>query len=530
MSFADVAAAARRAASAWKARGVGRGDLVVLVGTHPPDLYACWLGAVWLGAVPTILAEPSVRIDAERYRRRLAALLERNDARHLALDPQYSGEAPWPAGVGRSSYEEIAAGSPGTVVGEPPEVDPGDLLLLQHSSGTTGLQKGVMLSHGAVAAHAEDYAAALGLTDDDVVVSWLPLYHDMGFIACFLLPLARGVPVVWLSPFEWVANPALLLEAASAERATLAWLPNFAYPFLAQRVRELADDVDLSSLRAVINCSEPVTGEAFDPFAKRFTRHGLRPEALHTCYAMAENVFAVTTSSPDAPPHRLAVDRETWFHQHQAVETPEGSTDAVHLLSSGLPLPRCRVRIARPDGTEAERGEVGRVLIRSPFLFDGYFRRPDLDEGLFDGDGFYDTGDLGFVDRTGHLYVTGRAKDLIIVGGRNVYPQDVEAVVAEVEGVVPGRVVCFGVAVEALGTEGLVVLAESETPEEEWRRLARRIRGAVPAQLDLDLVDVRIAPRGSLSKSTSGKLARAGNRDAYLAGRFGAPTAGIALE
>jgi acyl-CoA synthetase (AMP-forming)/AMP-acid ligase II len=393
-------------------------------------------------------------------------------------------------------------------------------LLLQHSSGTTGLQKGVMLSHGAVMRHAEAYLPALGAAPGDVVASWLPLYHDMGLIACFVSPLIAGIPVVWLSPFEWVASPALLVRAISDHRATLTWLPNFAYSFIAQRSRETEGSLDLSCLRAVINCSEPVSAEAMDTFAGRFAPAGLRKEALHTCYAMAENVFAVSASTAGQEPRRARICERTWRDHHRAAPPATDAPSLVH-VSNGPAVPGCQVEIRDDAGRAQPSGHAGRVLIRSPFLLSGYFRRDDLNRELLGADGFYDTGDVGWMDPDGHVYVTGRAKDLVIVGGRNVYPQDVEQIAAEVEGVHPGRAVCFGVGVKGLGTEGLVVLAESELAESAWPELAARIRAAVPARLDLDLCDVRVLSLGNLRKSTSGKLARAGNREWYLAERFG---------
>jgi fatty-acyl-CoA synthase len=523
-TWADVTSGAARSAAFLATRGVRRGDVVVLIGTHHPDFPANWLGCVWLGAVPTVLAEPSVRVDREVYWSRLRALLERVDARALVTDPSVTVDASWPAERPRFTYEETASHEGAAV--DPVRPQPSDLLLLQHSSGTTGLQKGVMLSHGAVMRHAAAYEKALGIRGDEVVASWLPLYHDMGLIACFITPLCAGLPVVWLSPFEWVVSPASLLHAVTRWRATHVWLPNFAFSFLAQRVREPRGTFDLSSLRATVNCSEPVTAEAMDAFADRFAADGFDRSALHACYAMAENIYAVTSSTDQVPARRRLVDRAAWHATHAARAAADGASaeDTIVHVSNGVPVEGCSVRIGPIEGGPGSRpaNEAGRVWIRSPFLFDGYYRRPDLQPDLFAPDGFYDTGDVGYVDEAGHLYVTGRLKEMVIVGGRNVYPHDVEGVVGDVPGVHPGRVVAFGVPHRGLGTEGLVVLLESDEPEAEWPQVVRRVRQVVPARLDLDLLDVRVVARGSLRKSTSGKLARGGNREWYLGGRFGA--------
>jgi acyl-CoA synthetase (AMP-forming)/AMP-acid ligase II len=518
-TFAEIAEGAARAASFYREHGLRPGDVVVLVGTHHIDFYPAWLGCVWLGAIPTVLAEPSVRVARDVYWSRLGQLLARIGAWGLAADPKLKIENSLLGVPHTIRYDEIAGGAGP----RPPRADcrPESTMLLQHSSGTTGLHKGVMLSHAAVWRHAQSYNRDLKMGRRDLIASWLPLYHDMGFIACFVTPLLLGVEVVWLSPFEWVANPALLLEAIHVHRATLAWLPNFAFPFLAQRTRHAPGTYDLSCLRALVNCSEPVSHEAMQAFAERFASDGFSPAALQACYAMAENVFAVTTSSDAWPPRRRYLDRATWHNQHRSVPVGENAPASIVHVSNGKCVADCQLRIVGDDGGELPPGSTGQILIRSPFLFDGYFRRDDLNAELFDAEGYFATGDLGYVDEDGHVYVTGRMKDLVIIGGKNVYPQDVEQVVNEVEGVHRGRVVAFGVPMRQLGTEGLVILVESDEPQDVWESVAERIRTAIPSQLDVDVADARVVPRGQLRKSTSGKLARGGNREWYLDGTFG---------
>ena len=513
-TFGEVAVAAQRAAAFYQAQGVQKGDIVILIGTHHVDLYGAWLGAVWLGAIPTLLAEPSVRIDKHIYWARMQKLVERIGAKLLAVDPAYEVNLALPT----FSYEAIAQCTKAV----PPraEVTKDDLLLLQHSSGTTGLQKGVMLSHGAVMRHAAAYSKSLALHSDDVVASWLPLYHDMGLIACFVGPLIAGIPVVWLSPFEWVQKPGLLLEAVTTHRATLTWLPNFAFAFLSGRAKDPHRQLNLSSLRAVVNCSEPVSEAAMTAFADRYAAEGLRRDALHTCYAMAENVFAVSASTPEHPARTVSLDAQAWREQHRAVPATQGAR--LLQTSNGPCLPECEVRIAAADGATLPSGHAGRVLVRSSFLLSGYFHRPDLNDGLLNAEGFYDTGDLGWVDADGHVFITGRAKDLVIIGGRNIYPQDVEELANSIEGVKPGRTVCFGVPLRNMGTEGLVLLVESEAPAETWPTIVAALRSQVPTRLDLDLVDARVLAPATLRKSTSGKLARQDNRETYLRGQLGA--------
>src|SRR6185436_5952012 len=208
--------------------------------------------------------------------------------------------------------------------------------LLQHSSGTTGLQKGVALSHRAVLNQLDRYAESIRLSAGDTIVSWLPLYHDMGLIAGFVMPIVSQTPLVLMSPFDWVRAPYRLLQAVSQFHGTLAWLPNFAYNFCAQKSRDRdLQGVDLSSWRAVINCSEPMRWESHQAFLKRFAPYGLRAEALATCYAMAENVFAVTQGGFDEPVAVDLVDRRALITEKVARPADEAEPESIRLLSAG---------------------------------------------------------------------------------------------------------------------------------------------------------------------------------------------------
>jgi acyl-CoA synthetase (AMP-forming)/AMP-acid ligase II len=395
------------------------------------------------------------------------------------------------------------------------EGDADEVALLQHSSGTTGLQKGVALSHRAVLRHNRAYASRIELTRDDVIVSWLPLYHDMGFVACFLLPLLARVPFVELSPFDWVLRPVSLFEQIQRHRATLCWMPNFAFQFMADSVRtsQIPEGLSLASVRAWVNCSEPVQHTAHRAFLERFAQYGACESQLTASYAMAENVFAVTQSN--AGEYKvLRVNRRLFTDEHR-IESDEDDT-ALAFISNGTPVEGTEVSVIDEHERVMPEGCVGELCVRGDYLFSGYFRREDLTREALTAEGFYRTGDLGFV-RGGEVYVTGRKKDLIIVQGRNFYPADVERVVASVEGVTAGRVVVFGLANEKTGTEGLIVLAESEEFEgDEARRLALKVRNAVAQELDCTPQDVRVVPPRWLVKSTAGKLARADNRSKYL--------------
>jgi acyl-CoA synthetase (AMP-forming)/AMP-acid ligase II len=360
------------------------------------------------------------------------------------------------------------------------------------------------------------YGAALGLSPDDSIVSWLPLYHDMGLIACLLLPFVFRLPVTLFAPMEWVMDPRPFLESIGRDRATLCWLPNFAFSFMARKsALPTAAPLDLSSLRAVINCSEPVRAESLDAFAAAFAPHRLRPSALHTCYAMAEATFAVTQSTDVDPPRRLTASIEA-LGQNRLVPDHES---ARALISCGAPIAGMEVRITDAGGQDLSPGHIGEIWLRSPFLMEDYLHTSgdDTEPRRAFTEGWYRTGDLGAF-HGGHLYVTGRRKDIIIIGGVNLYPEDLETAVSAVAGVHAGRVVALGLEDAQLGTERLVVVAELDSSsdlaraaeiEAEARKVIVAVGGVAPYK-------VFIVPPQWVVKSTAGKVARADTRARLL--------------
>ena len=399
-----------------------------------------------------------------------------------------------------------------------PEVAPApdDLVLLQHSSGSTGLKKGVALSNRAVLNQIRSYAPTLRLERDDGVASWLPLYHDMGLIACTILPAVTGVPVTAISPLQWVTRPSVLLKAISDYRCTLTWMPNFAYEFLAQRVRaSQVGGVRLDSMRAWINCAEPTIAQSHRRFLERFEPMGVKPESLWTCYAMAETVFAVSQSSDGAPARVERLEREAFQTRGAAIPVGPGEAPSVEVMSGGALLAGTQVRIVDERRQDLEERRVGEIAIHCDSLFTGYFRDPETTARSL-ADGWYYSGDLGYV-ADGHVFITGRKKDLLIIAGKNYYPQDIERVVCSVPGVYPGRVVALGLDDPAIGTQRLVVLAEVENESQvDDPALAASVRTQLAGELDCVIDDLRLLPHMWLLKTSSGKIARAPNLQRFL--------------
>jgi len=508
-------------AEALAQAGVATGEPVVIILQHGRTLIEAFFGAILHGAVPSIMPFLSEKMSPDRYRESLSSLMEITRPAAIITYPEFVPQAH--RAVHSANLDcTILLPSGMTPISELMfECLPGakrsaeDLVLLQHSSGTTGLQKGVALSHRAVLNQVYSYADAIHMTQEDIVVNWLPLYHDMGLIAGFLMPILLRATLVLMSPFDWVRAPHRLLQAVSRYRGTLSWLPNFAYNFCAQKVDDRnMEGVDLSSWRAVINCSEPMRWSSHELFLERFESYGLRRDALATCYAMAENVFAVTQGGIGCSVVVDEVDRQAM--QEQVARPAQQGSDRMMNLSAGRPISITEARILDEDRRDLPERHIGEIAIKGTCMLSGYYKRDDLTEQVFH-DGWYLTGDLGYL-ANGELFVTGRLKDLIIVGGKNIYPKDLEELAGEVFGVHPGRVVAFGVFNETLGTEEIVIVAEVDTDDpQERRRIAEEIRQEIAHGSDVTLRYSWIVDRQWLIKTSSGKLARRANREKFLA-------------
>ena len=526
-SFSALLVTAEAMAGGLAERNVRRGDVCAIILRHNRNLYPLYLAVCSIGAIPTILAYPNPRLHADKFRQGIEGMSQRSGLHWIFTEREL-----------QAKVEPIVLSDKSTIKGlyyplewDQPNVSeahkrlivdtrrsmiPGDPFLLQHSSGTTGLQKPVLLSNRAVLEHVRRYSAAIGLTRDDKIVSWLPLYHDMGLIAAFHLPLALGVPTIQIDPFEWVLVPSLLLEAISKERASLTWLPNFAYNMMADKIldEELVD-IDLSSWRMVINCSEPVRYESHQKFLRRFQPYGLHSSALSSCYAMAETTFAVTQVPPEVEPATLSLDRTELSH---SMFKPASNGEPARIcVSSGKPIDGCEVRIVDESRRDVGEGNIGEIAISSVSLFDGYRNYPEKTTEVLQ-DGWYYSGDYGF-QIEGDLFVIGRKNDIIIVAGNNVFPEDVEDAVSNVAGIIPGRVVAFAEENVSLGSEQVAVVAETNAQDESSKKALRLEVIKAGMAIDVTIASVYLVPPRWLIKSSAGKPSRKANRERILVER-----------
>ncbi|NPV56911.1 MAG: AMP-binding protein [Anaerolineae bacterium] len=522
VSYRDLVSSALPYARALEQAGIQPGEVVILILQHSRALVDAYWGAILHGAIPAIMPFLTEKLLPERYRADLASLVGITQPEGILTYGEFADEVY--AAIGEKSsvrrvllIEDIqpAADAPGLEALGGLRRQPSDTVLLQHSSGTTGLQKGVALSHQAVFNQLVAMQAALRLSEEDVIVSWLPLYHDMGLIAGYLMPILAGVPLVLMSPFDWVRAPYKLMHVITRYKGTLAWLPNFAYNFCAQKTRDRhLEGVDLSSWRAVINCSEPVRHASHMAFLERFAPYGFRREALAASYAMAENTFAVTQGGIDAPLTLDEIDRED-FQTLRLANAPHGGRPTLTMVSNGAPVPGTEAKVVDAQGATLPERHVGEIALRSNCMLTEYYKRPDATREAF-RDGWYLTGDYGYIVN-GELYVSGRKKDLIIVGGKNVYPQDLETLAMEVPGVHAGRVSAFGVFNEEAGTEDVVIVAEVDEDDEDARQhIADQVRQHVTRNSAIALRHVHLVERHWMVKTSSGKTARLANKDKYL--------------
>jgi acyl-CoA synthetase (AMP-forming)/AMP-acid ligase II len=337
----------------------------------------------------------------------------------------------------------------------------------------------------------------------------------MGLIAGFLMPILTGNTLVLMSPFDWVRAPYRLFQAVSRYRGTLSWLPNFAYNFCAQKIRERdMQGVDLSSWRLITNCSEPVKWDSHQMFFEKFKAYGLKETALNCSYAMAENVFGVTQTPIDTLPVTDDIDRESYITQRIA-QAPVDGRPVMRMMSSGRTLQNTLLRVLDEQGNTLPDRVIGEIAIQSDCMLTGYFNRPDVTEKAF-REGWYLTGDYGYT-LNGEVFVAGRKKDMIIVGGKNVYPQDLETLAYEVPGIHAGRAVAFGIDDERSGTEEVVIVAEVDDPDAtERQKIADALRMHITKNSAIALRHVHIVDPTWILKTSSGKTARSANRDKFM--------------
>jgi 1-acyl-sn-glycerol-3-phosphate acyltransferase len=529
ITYAELRSAALRVTAGLQRLELPRDSTVAIMLPTGSDYFAAFFGTAYGGHIPVPIYPPFRTAQLEEHLRRQARILQNAGAALLIVPKEALGLAP----LLKSQVDSLGAVLPLEELakdgreGTPQRRNPDDIALLQYTSGSTGDPKGVVLSHAQLLANIRAIGQAVQVRADDVFVSWLPLYHDLGLIGAWLGSLYYAVPAVLMSPLRFLARPESWLRAIHRYRGTLSAGPNFAYDLCARSVSDSdIEGLDLSSWRYAVNGSEPVSAETLRRFSEQFARCGFRREAMAPSYGLAECAVGLTMPPPGRPPLLDRISRRRLATDGIAeAATPEDPA-TIEIVACGVPLPGHEIRIVDGQGRELGEREEGRLQFRGPSATSGYYNNPDKTKALFDH-GWLETGDLAYI-AAGDLYLTGRSKDIIIRGGRKLHPQELESAVGELPDAVKGGAAVFGVADRRGSTERVVVLAETTATEAAGQEdLRRRIRDIGSLLLGAPPDEVVLAPPNTVPKTAGGKIRRAECRELYQQGRLGAPRAAV---
>ncbi|MGD1237510.1 fatty acyl-AMP ligase [Mycobacterium seoulense] len=506
-TWGEVHERARRIAGGLAAAGVDRGDAVPVLAGAPAEIAPAGQGIWMRGASLTMLHQPTPRTDLGRWAEETAAVITMIGAKTVVISDPFMAAGPLLAELGTRvlTIEQLLGSRPI----DPVRTDEDDVALLQLTSGSTGSPKAVQVSHRNVVSNAEAmFIGAEVDIDTDVIVSWLPLFHDMGMTGFLTVPMYFGAELVKVTPMDFRRDTLLWAKLIDKYRGTMTAAPNFAYKLFAKRLRTLAEpgQFDLSSLRWALSGAEQVEPADVEDFCEAGKPFGLRPEAILPAYGMAETTVAVSFSECGAGLMIDEVDADLLALLHRAVPAAKGQTR--RLTTLGRPLRGLEARIIDDDGNILSARGVGVIQVRGEPVTAGYVTMGGF-VGALDDQGWYDTGDLGYLTETGHLVVCGRVKDVIIMAGRNVYPTDIERAAGRVPGVRPGCAVAVRLdAGRSRETFAVAVESNSWQDPAEVRRIEHQVAHEVVAEVDVRPRNVVVLEPGMIPKTPSGKLRR----------------------
>ncbi|MCV7373443.1 fatty acyl-AMP ligase [Mycolicibacterium arabiense] len=499
---------ARRIAGGLAAAGVGRGSALAVLAGAPVEIAPTAQGIWMRGASLTMLHQPTPRTDLVRWAEETMAVIDMIDAAAVIVSDLFMPAAPLLAGQG------ITVLTIADLLGHDP-VDPlptgdDDIALMQLTSGSTGSPKAVQITHANVVANAEAMIVGCDFDiDTDVIVSWLPCFHDMGMTGYLTVPMYYGAELVKVTPMDFLRDTLLWAKLIHRYRGTMTAAPNFAYNLFAKRLRRQAipGEYDLSSLRWALSGAEQVDPLDVEDLCDAGAPFGLRPEAIIPAYGMAETTVAVSFSECGGGMVVEEVDADLLAVLHRAVPATKGHTR--RLVSLGKPLKGIEVRIVDEEDAVVSARGVGVIEVRGAPVTKGYTTVAGF-IGAQNEQGWYDTGDLGYLTEDGEIVVCGRLKDVIIMAGKNIYPTDIERAAVRVDGVRPGCAVAVRLnAGHKRETFAVAVESAAFDDHDEVRRIEREVAHQVFAEVDVRPRNVVVLEPGTIPKTPSGKLRRA---------------------
>jgi acyl carrier protein len=502
--------------------GLQQGEMVAIMLPTCKEYLYCFYGVQLAGGVPVPLYPPARLTTIEDHLSRHVGILKSAGASIMVTIPEAKPLAYLLRAQVESLNQILTPGDFASSSGKdfkPIHRKPGDMGFLQYTSGSTGNPKGVVLSHANLMANVRAMGAAVNANPEDVFVSWLPLYHDLGLIGANFASLVLGFPTVLMSPLAFLSRPASWLRAIHRHRGTMSGGPNFSFELCLRRIQdEDLEGIDLSSWRFAFNAAEPVSPDTIVQFEQRFAKFGLRKNCLSPSYGLAESSVGVAITVPGTPWRADRLDRERFTKTGEAVEAPPDAASPLVVIGCGTPIPGHDIRVVDAAGLELPDRQEGLLQFRGPSSTSGYYRNPEATKSLFGSGDWVNTGDRAYLT-DGTLFLTGREKDIIIRGGRNISPYELEQAVGDLAGVRRGCVAVFGSKDAATGTERVVVLAEMRDKDasrhDDLRRMINDLAvGLIGAPAD----DIVLAPPATVPKTSSGKIRRVAAREYYERG------------
>jgi 1-acyl-sn-glycerol-3-phosphate acyltransferase len=500
--------------------GLQPGQMVAIMLPTCKEYLFSFYGVLLAGGVPVPLYPPARLTTIEDHMTRHVGILKSAGATIMITIP----EAKALAYLLRAQVESLhAVLMPSDLEGSgagfaPVRGKPGDIGFLQYTSGSTGNPKGVVLSHANLLVNVQAMGKAVSAGPGDVFVSWLPLYHDMGLIGGCFATMFLGFPVVLMSPLAFLSRPGSWMRAIHRHRGTISGGPNFSYELCLRRIQdEEMAGIDLSSWRFAFNGAEPVSPDTVTTFEQRFAKWGLRKNVLAPVYGLAECTVGVAFTTPGEPWRMDALDRETFTQTGEAVLARPEDPAPLRVVGCGHVIEGHALRVVDAAGLELPDGQEGLLQFRGPSATSGYYRSPEATKKLFDGEWLH-TGDRAYL-KEGMVYITGREKDIIIRGGRNISPYELEQAVGDLAGVRRGCVAVFGSRDVSAGTERMVVLAEMRDADASRHAdLKRMINELAVGLTGAPADDIVLAPPATVPKTSSGKIRRTAAREFYERG------------